>query len=265
METMMRTSRLDGLVRASRSVNMPTADIRERNRTRLAARIAAGLGAAVATAESQAAAAGGAPGAGAGGAAGLAGGVAKWVIVSIVLVAASATAVGLYVSRTRLPPTMPPLAVASLAAPAADTHEPTPPAGEPVAPGAEISAAASPDPSNVPAEPGGGAMHVRRASSASPAASTVGARAFERELQLLRSARRALDSGSPALALSLLDEYAADFPHGALKVECQAARILALCAAGRVSSARQARDQFLKQQPGSPLAEQLRTSCGGSR
>jgi hypothetical protein len=253
METMMHSPGLDALVRASRTVNTPTEDARERNRKRLAVRIAAGMGAAAAAsgAREAAAAVAGGP-ASAAGSAGLAGGLAKWAVISVLIAAGSGTGAGVYVARTR---THAPAALAAAPLPA-EPLAPVSLAGEPVAP----IPPAVPPPALPVSEP-----RARVEPSASPAGSTLEARAFERELGLLRSARRALDTGSPALSLSLLDQYAAEFPHGALKSECQATRILALCAAGRVASAQQARDQFLKQQPGSPLAERLRTSCGGGR
>jgi hypothetical protein len=276
METMMRTSGLDALVRASRTVNTPPQDARERNRSRLAGRIAAGVGAAAAAAgarEAAAAIGGGAtPGAVAGGSTALAGGFAKWAVVSLLIAAGGGTGVGVYLLRNRAP-AAPTFAAPLPAPPEPLTGEPLtgepltgePLTGEPPAPSPTAAPTLGLPPGSDAPAGSGGEPRARPEPSAAPGGSTAETRAFDRELQLLRSARRALDTGSPALALALLDRYAAEFPRGTLKSECQAARILALCAAGRVASAKQARDQFLKQQPGSPLAEQLRTTCGNGR
>jgi hypothetical protein len=202
------------------------------------------------------------------------GGFAKWAIVSsILIVVGGATGVGLYVARSRAS-TTPNFAVSTEAvAPKSLPAEPLAPgAGTEPHLGLPTRSDAPETPS--PATPSGqalastapvGEQRARREASARSGGSTIDARSFERELQLLRSARRVLDTGSPAQALALLDRYAAEFPRGALRPEFQTTRILALCAAGRVASAQQARDQFIKQQPGSPLSEGLRATCADRR
>jgi hypothetical protein len=88
-------------------------------------------------------------------------------------------------------------------------------------------------------------------------------KSFGRALELLRSARRALDGESPAAALALFDRYAVEFPRGsALQPEYEATRVLALCAAGQTEAGERARDHFLLKQSASPLAERVRTACG---
>jgi hypothetical protein len=265
MEILMRRPGLDSLVQADRAVNVPSPEARERNRARLAVRIAAGLGGTAlmtaAAREAVATVAGGAAGGGTAGAAALArGALAKSIVASALILAGAGAGVAAYVSFGGTPRTPPVAAKAATSSSASTVSVPpvasaaalvldgqTPAAGGPVpAPAASSSAQ-----STSPVSPANG--------------STMGARNFERELQLLRAAWQSLDAGSPARALTLLDRYAAEFPHGTLKSEGQAARVLALCAAGRVASAAQARDQFLKTQPGSPLAERVRTSCGGGR
>ncbi len=236
------------------------------------ARIAVGLGAAAAFTSARDAAAaipGGGPGstnphppasypgAGAGGSATLAGGFAKWAVVSLLIAAGGGVGLGLYITRGRTPAMPALMTPPPTAPPPTQALAPLPVTEQPVAPDREGATAHTPGPA--------GELRAHREPSASPGGSAQAARAFERELQLLRSARRALDAGSPAQSLALLDRYAAEFPRGALKSECQATRILALCAAGRVASAQQARDQFLEQQPRSPLAERVRTMCGSGR
>jgi RNA polymerase sigma factor (sigma-70 family) len=53
------------------------------------------------------------------------------------------------------------------------------------------------------------------------------------ELALLRRAQQAVRDEQPAAALALLDDHAQRFPHGQLVDERRAARVKALCAAGR--------------------------------
>jgi hypothetical protein len=265
LETKMRDLGLDALVKASRTVNVAAQDAREYNLRRLRVRIAACLVAgAAASGASEAAAAlagGAAPATAAPASAALSGAFAKWAVVSILIAVGGGAGVGvdLYVARARASVTLPgPETAAHAGLPAR--------AAAPQASAAQLFASAAPPTAEAVAavapasEPGGQKEPSVRAGS-----STFEARSFERELQLLRSARRALDSGSPALALTQLDQYAIEFPHGALKPEFQTTRILALCAAGRVSSAQQARDKFIKEQPGSPLAEGLRATCAGGR
>lgn len=240
----MRDLGLDALVRDSRTVNAPSEEAREHHRRLLARRIAAGVvGAAAAGGAREAAAAmAGAAAPGTGAPAALSGVVAKWAVVSVLVAVGGATGVGVYVGRGVSP--IPAVAVAP-----SDHAVARAAVGEqPVAPVPVTVAEVRP-----PAQPA--AMETGSAARR--------AHAFDRELELLRSARRALDTGSPARALALLDQYAAEFPRGTLKAECQTTRILALCAAGRVTSAQQARDEFIKQQPGSPLADGLRATCAG--
>jgi hypothetical protein len=83
------------------------------------------------------------------------------------------------------------------------------------------------------------------------------------ETRLLRRADEALRSGRPALALELLDEHARTFPHGVLSEERSAERVTTLCALGRTDEARAEARRFLATTPDSPLASQIRGSCGG--
>jgi hypothetical protein len=86
---------------------------------------------------------------------------------------------------------------------------------------------------------------------------TVGA-----ETRLLRRADEALRSGQPAMALDLLDEHARTFPQGVLAEERSAERVTTLCALGRTGEARAEAERFLTTTPDSPLASQVRASCG---
>ncbi len=255
----MRDVRLDALVRASRTVNAPPDDARERNRVLLAQRIALGVAAGAAASGVRPATA---AVSGAGGAAPAAGGamigwLGKWTVMSIVI-AVGGIGVAAFVARGPHP------GPADQVAPGAASPPPQPlapdPAPDPQATLPPVVDTASPaaSPGHLDTQP-----RARQEPSAAPDGPSLDARNLDRELQLVRSAQRALDSGSPAQALALVDRHAAEFPHGVLNQECQAVRILALCASGRVASAQDARDRFLKQHPGSPLADRVRATCGG--
>jgi hypothetical protein len=258
----MHSPGLDALVKASRTVNGPTVEARERNRQRLTAQIAAGVATVGLAAGARASSA-------------LAGSIAKWSVVSILISAAVAIGVGTYVTRSRVstlpiqtaPSFMESPVPAILAGGSMASPRPTATPGLPMEDGARGAVLpAEPAGAQAPAPARSGTeLHPRQGSSPGPGSAVVDERNLERELQLLRAARRAIDAGSPAPALALLDRYADEFPHGALKAEYQTARVLALCAAGRVASARQAKDEFIEQQPGSPLAERLRATCAGGR
>jgi RNA polymerase sigma-70 factor (ECF subfamily) len=102
----------------------------------------------------------------------------------------------------------------------------------------------------------------RRASPATPTAST-NAGTIAAETRLLRDADAALRGGDAILALKLLDEHARTYPKGVLREERSAERIFALCKLGRVSEARSEAAPFLRDNTESPLAASVRSSCGG--
>jgi len=82
---------------------------------------------------------------------------------------------------------------------------------------------------------------------------------FEAEVSLLDQARAALDSGRPAAALSVLDSYAARFPHGTMAPEATLVRILALLKAGDRNAATRVADDFTARNPKSPYVTRLHT------
>ena len=61
--------------------------------------------------------------------------------------------------------------------------------------------------------------------------------------------------------MALLDEHARVFPHGALREERSAERVLALCAIGQTNAAHEAAAAFLGQYTDSPLRARVRSSC----
>ena len=253
---MNRRMDLSALIEASRSVTGPSTEDRERNRAKIAARVGSGIvvGAALFTTRhvTTGLSGGAASGSGATAVASgtLASGLAKWVAVSALVAVAVGGGASFHYARRHLEAgsTVPP--------PSAPVAE----QASPVARAAETATGAAPaDSDNAAVSNGRGAR---------PNASLGGAgartdKSFGRALELLRSARRALDGESPAAALALLDRYAVEFPRGsALQPEYEATRVLALCAAGRTEAGERARDHFLEKQSASPLAERVRMACG---
>ncbi len=107
--------------------------------------------------------------------------------------------------------------------------------------------------------------------AAAPPASTAiassldGASSLDVEIALLREARQALREGRAAPALGRLDEYARRFPRGVLAEDCDAERVFALCALGKVEQARAEALRFLASHGQSPHADAVRFSCGLGR
>lgn len=89
-----------------------------------------------------------------------------------------------------------------------------------------------------------------------PVASTLAA-----ENTLLRRAQRAISQGEPEAALRHLGAHASRFPQGMLTEEREAARVVALCDAGRQAEARALAARFLAERPASPLAARVRAAC----
>jgi len=83
------------------------------------------------------------------------------------------------------------------------------------------------------------------------------------EARALSRVQRAVREGRSTEALILLDQQDRDFPQGELRQERVAARVVALCAAGKASEARALAASFLAQAPRSPLAARMRTICAG--
>jgi outer membrane protein assembly factor BamD (BamD/ComL family) len=82
------------------------------------------------------------------------------------------------------------------------------------------------------------------------------------ETRLLAQAQSKLNEGAAAPALALLDQHRAEFPHGELVPEREAARVLALCALGRTADAKAARRRFERNFSSSPLLARVRAVCG---
>jgi hypothetical protein len=101
-----------------------------------------------------------------------------------------------------------------------------------------------------------GVAHLDESVSAPSASSTLA-----EELALLRDAQAALREQDFNGSLAKLDEMAAHHPNGVLREERMAARVIALCAAGRRDEARVEADRFLRTMPHSVQTGRVRASC----
>jgi len=160
-------------------------------------------------------------------------------VKGLVAAAAIATgAAGFFVlqSREQPPPVTPTLHPTARSAPPAET----PPALPTTAP--------SSAPADAPVPPA-------RAVKPSP-----GLR-LQEEAALLAEVQGALRSGQSVAALTKLESYDRRFPAGMLRAEADAARVFALCAAGRVEKARAAAARFAQRYPSSPAAARVQAAC----
>jgi hypothetical protein len=186
------------------------------------------------------------------------------LIIKLVVPVALLGTVGWYLLRGPEAPEAPRVgehpAAVSASAPSADPRAPgSPTLEEPASP--------APTPPDLPSPtmtPVGSAPRV----TSLPAAASHSGRPqpsadLEAEMGLLTSAQAAIQRGDYSAALAKLDEHQKAFPSGVLSEERTAARIVALCAAGRQADARSLATAFLARHPSSPLAPRVRTSCGG--
>jgi len=81
------------------------------------------------------------------------------------------------------------------------------------------------------------------------------------ETQALAEIQDALSRKDPNLAWSLLQEQERRFPSGQLGEERAAAKVMALCAAGRYLEAEQVRANFVASYPNSPLTKRVNRGC----
>jgi hypothetical protein len=116
----------------------------------------------------------------------------------------------------------------------------------------------------IPAAPALAATQSFPTSAAPAAAVSASAKAvtLTREARALAEVQRALREGRSAEALAMLASQNREFAGGGLGQEREAARIMALCAAGRVAEGRAAAESFLAANAGSPVAAHIRSSCG---
>ncbi len=126
-----------------------------------------------------------------------------------------------------------------------------------------------PDPS--PADAGLAGMrpspHRTNPAEFGPAPSTLPKQASDslrEEYALLEQAHRAIEQGQNDRALGILAQHQRRFANGQLSEERQAARVLALCASGRVQAHSEAK-RFLAAHPKSLLGPRVRQECGLGR
>jgi hypothetical protein len=84
---------------------------------------------------------------------------------------------------------------------------------------------------------------------------------LEDEAALLAEVQGALRSGNASVALGKLESYDRRFPAGMLRAEADAAKVFALCSAGRVEKARAAATRFAQRYPSSPAAARVQAAC----
>jgi hypothetical protein len=97
------------------------------------------------------------------------------------------------------------------------------------------------------------------------AAPHVAASRLQEEIALLGGVNAALRSDDAHTALDLLADYEARFPHGMLREEVQATRIIARCQLTPGRATTTAATMFLAAHPSSPLASRVRGSCHQER
>jgi hypothetical protein len=188
---------------------------------------------------------------------------AAWVSIvtksALVLGVSGALVAGGYLTLRSLAPA--PSAPAAAPSPARLSEKP--------APAVQVEEAPPPVPteSAMAKEPGKAPVTKRLARHASPSETIVHSATVETEdglrveTEALRQAQQALHDKEPARALQLLDEQDLRFRDGQLPQERTAARILALCQAGRVESAREQARRFESRWPRSALLGRVRAAC----
>lgn len=146
------------------------------------------------------------------------------------------------------------LETAALEPAALETGEPSPEATQPPAPShARRAPRASPAP---PATVSPAREPEAAEPEAAPSASSLAA-----EVALLRRAQAAINQGDADAALRILAEHASQHPSGVMAAEREAARVVALCRAGREAEARAASARFLRAHPQSPLRARVQSAC----
>lgn len=81
------------------------------------------------------------------------------------------------------------------------------------------------------------------------------------EIRLVSAAQSALRDNAPERALAALSEHASRFPHGVLRDERMASRVLALCALGDEAQARIVKSELERSSPYSSHLQRLAGSC----
>ncbi|MEC7524887.1 MAG: hypothetical protein VYE22_33715 [Myxococcota bacterium] len=155
---------------------------------------------------------------------------------------------------------------AALETAALETGEPSPEATQPPAPSharrapraspATVPPATVPPATASPATVSPAGEPEAAEPEAAPSASSLAA-----EVALLRRAQAAINQGDADAALRILAEHASQHPSGVMAAEREAARVVALCRAGREAEARAASARFLRAHPQSPLRARVQSAC----
>ncbi|MGA2449044.1 MAG: hypothetical protein ABTD50_10240 [Polyangiaceae bacterium] len=95
-------------------------------------------------------------------------------------------------------------------------------------------------------------------------ATAPAAPSFALELSTLDQARAAVADGEPARALSILGEYSAQFPRGAMGPEAAVLRVEALLSAGDRAAAERVARAFLQNNPTSPYGPRVKSLLGAN-
>ena len=190
-------------------------------------------------------------------AAGLAGlAVFKWVVIGVAVAGAATTVV---VVRPDPEPVVV-VTTSTKASPVAPAK-----ATAAVAPTPQVTAAAEArveppaiSPADLRAAPSAPAPVAPRATpvAAAPAAPASGS--LPAEIAALDRARKALEGGDPAQALTLVDAYQSQYPNGTFSEEAEVLRIEALAKRGDRARATSAGQRFLAAHPTSPHAARIR-------
>jgi len=154
-------------------------------------------------------------------------------------------------------------ALAAVSVPAVPA--PAVPAPAALAPAVPLAAAApiAAPPAASPAPLGSGEPSLGASSSPRASAPSPGDAGFLEAVRQVQRAQRALESGAPGQALSLLDGLDARFPAALLNEERLATRALALCASGAVARAKRVAAELGARNPSSIYAARIAQSCAG--
>jgi hypothetical protein len=231
------------LIDSARAAEDPDVAVRKRVRERLLVQIGAGMGA---TALSGTAAAGTGKllvGSGL---------LTKLFVVGGAVALGGAAVVGSLPAETPLPVTGGALGTGARAVSAAPARALASAMASAMARSAVAAAEPAPSAAVSPARP---------VATSAAAASSVPRDGLAEEVALLGRAQQAMREGRADHALEILGEHDRRFGSGALAEEAQAARVLALCEAGRRAEARALGARFLARSPDSPLAARVRAAC----
>jgi TolA-binding protein len=185
----------------------------------------------------------------------LAASVVKWLVVggvaSAAVVTSALSAKSPAPSTVTTPAGPSPVVAAPPAAPVAPTPRPATrgPNAPAVVAAPRAEARERPRPAASPAPP-------------PPASPPADDHLIGKQVAALDAARDALATGDAARAITLLDDYDARFPEGALSQEATLLRVKALLAAGRRGDAAAVGKRFVDRHPSSPYGAQIGEALG---